>query len=64
VHDLLALFPGFGTAFERIRRHAEDSARLARQAGCSERTAELICHQSAPLDPDAGVALRLADEAS
>jgi hypothetical protein len=63
VHDLLALLPGFGSAFERLRRHAEDSARLARQAGCSERTAELIRHQSAPLDPDAGVALHLADEA-
>ena len=29
VHDLLALLPGFGPAFERLRDHAEDSARLA-----------------------------------
>ena len=63
VHDLLAPLPGFRAAFGRLRDHADDSARLARQAGCSERTAELIRHQSAPLDPDAGVALHLADEA-
>lgn len=59
-----ARLPGFGDAFERLRHHADDSARLALQAGCSERTAELIRHQSDPVDPDAGVALRLADEAS
>ena len=41
-----------------------DSADLALRAGCSERTAELIRHQSEPIDPDAGVALQLADEAS
>jgi IS1 family transposase len=64
VHRLLAPLPGFRAAFERLRDHAEDSARLARQAGCSERTADLIRHQSAPRDPDAGMALRLADEAS
>ena len=56
--------PGFGAAFERLRNHADDSARLALDAGCSERTAELIRHQADPLDPDAGVALQLADEAS
>ncbi len=63
VHDLLAPLPGFRAAFGRLRDHAEDSARLARQAGCSERTADLIRHQAAPLDPDAGMALHLADEA-
>lgn len=63
VHDLLAPLPGFRAAFARLRDHAGDSARLARQAGCSERTADLIRHQSAPLDPDAGMALHLADEA-
>jgi len=56
--------PGFGAAFERLRHHADDSARLALEAGCSERTAELIRHQADPVDPDAGVALQLADEAS
>ncbi|MEX1294551.1 MAG: hypothetical protein AB1Z67_00130 [Candidatus Limnocylindrales bacterium] len=64
VTDGLARLPGFSAAFDRLRTHAEDSARLALGAGCSERTAELIRHQSDPLDPDAGVALRLADEAS
>lgn len=59
-----ARLPGFTAAFERLRHHADDSARLALEAGCSERTAELIRHQSDPTDPDAGVALRLADEAS
>ena len=63
VHDLLAHLPGFRAAFVRLRDHADDSARLAQQAGCSERTAELIRHQSAPVDPDAGMALHLADEA-
>ncbi len=50
-------------AFERLRDHAEASARMALAAGCSERTAELIRHQAAPLDPVAGRALQLADEA-
>jgi len=64
VTNAFARLPGFADAFERLRRHADDSARLALEAGCSERTAELIRHQSDPMDPDAGVALRLADEAS
>ncbi len=44
--------------------HADDSADLALAAGCSERTASLIRYQADPRDPDAGVALQLADEAS
>lgn len=60
----LARLPGFGAAFDRLRSHAEDSARLAREAGCSERTVELIRHQADPRDPAAGAALRMADEAS
>jgi hypothetical protein len=60
----LAHLPGFGAAFERLRHHANDSARLALEAGCSERTADLIRHQADPIDPVAGVALQLADEAS
>lgn len=64
VEHAFARLPGFGAAFERLRDHAADSARLASEAGCSERTVELIRHQADPLDPDAGVALRLADEAS
>lgn len=59
-----SLVPGFSVAFERLRVHAEASAHLALEAGCSERTAELIRHQAAPTDAGAGRALRLADEAS
>ena len=62
--DAFSRLPGFGAAFERLRDHADDSARLALDAGCSERTAELIRPQADPVDPDAGVALQLADEAS
>jgi hypothetical protein len=64
VLSAFAWLPGFAAAFGRLRHHASDSARLALDAGCTERTAELIRHQSDPVDPDAGVALRLADEAS
>jgi hypothetical protein len=64
VLDAFSHAPGFAAAFERLRHHANDSARLALEAGCSKRTAELIRHQSDPVDPVAGVALQLADEAS
>jgi len=62
--DAFSLAPGFRAAFDRLRLHAEASARLALGAGCSERVAELIRHQSDPLDRVAGLALQLADEAS
>jgi hypothetical protein len=64
VSVVTAPLPGFRSAFARLAVHAEASARLAREAGCSERTAELIRHQDAPIDPVAGGALKLADEAS
>ncbi|MDP9482154.1 MAG: hypothetical protein M3P84_02900 [Chloroflexota bacterium] len=54
----------YGRAFDRLRDHAELSARMALAAGCSARTAELIRHQAAPLEPAAGELLRLADEAN
>jgi hypothetical protein len=56
--------PGFDVAFDRLRDHAEASAVLAAQAGCSAITADLIRHQSQPVDAQAGEALRLADEAN
>ena len=56
--------PGFRDALTRLRDHAEASARLAAAAGCSPRTVELIRHQEAPRDGDAGERLRLADEAN
>ena len=64
VPNTLARLPGFDAAFARLRHHADDSARFALEAGCSERTAELIRHQAAPVDPVAGLALKVAVEAS
>ena len=58
------LVPGMGTALDRLRTHAEASARLAAAAGCSPRTVELIRWQEAPRDPEFGERLRLADEAN
>ncbi len=54
----------FRVALERLRVHAEESARRTAAAGCSPATVELIRHQDAPVDPVAGVQLKLADEAS
>jgi hypothetical protein len=56
--------PGFGPSLDRLAAHAETSADLAAQAGCSPRTVELIRHQDAPRDPEFGELLRLADEAN
>ena len=63
VSAVFSRVPGFPIAFVRLRDHADDSADLALAAGCSARTADLIRHQDAPVDADAGVALQLADEA-
>ncbi len=64
IHAAAGHLPGFRSALERLRDHAERSAELALAAGCSVETAELIRHQAAPLDAGAGEALRLADEAN
>ena len=56
--------PPMRRSLERLRDHAETSARLAEAAGCTPRTVELIRWQDAPRDPEAGERLRLADEAS
>ena len=64
VWGLAGSVPGFRPALTRLREHAEASARLAAEAGCSRRTVELIRHQDAPIDPDAGRRLQLADEAN
>jgi hypothetical protein len=58
------VLPGFGPALERLRTHAEVSAGLAAEAGCSARTVELIRYQDAPRDPEFGELLRLADDAN
>jgi hypothetical protein len=59
-----AWLPGMRAAVARLRSHAETSARLAADAGCSDRTVELIRWQDEPRDPIAGERLRLADEAN
>jgi hypothetical protein len=56
--------PGMSASLERLRGHAESSARLATAAGCSPRTVDLIRWQEAPRDPEFGERLRLADEAN
>lgn len=61
---IAAVIPGYRAALERLRTHAETSAALAAEAGCSPRTVELIRHQDAPNDPEFGELLRLADEAN
>ena len=56
--------PPMRAALERLRLHAETSAELAAAVDCPTRTVELIRHQDAPVDPDAGRLLQLADEAN
>jgi hypothetical protein len=58
------ILPGFRVALERLRTHAEASAELAAAAGAPPRTVELIRHQDAPVDGEAGRLLKLADEAN
>lgn len=56
--------PTFGPAFATLDVHAERSAELALDAGCSPRAAELIRHQAEPTDAELGRALLLADQAN
>lgn len=56
--------PGLRPGLDRLHDHADVSARLAAEAGCSPRTVDLIRHQDAPVDPEFGELLRLADEAN
>ena len=61
--EMLGLFRG-AKRQEQLRVHAERSAELAAEVGCSPRTVELIRHQDAPVDPEAGRLLQLADDAN
>ena len=58
------VWPGMSVALDRLSDHAERSAILATEAGCSPRTADLIRYQDDPRDPEFGAALHLADEAN
>ena len=64
IWGVAGILPGYRTALERLRIHAEASAVLAASAGCGARTVELIRHQDDPVDPEYGELLRLADEAN
>ena len=64
VWTVAALVPAMGTALDRLRHHAENSARLAAAVGCSDRTVELIRNQASPLDAEYGAALLSADDAN
>jgi len=64
VVGLARRMPGFAPALERLRLHAETSAELAAAAGCPARTVALIRFQDAPVDPEFGELLRLADDAN
>jgi len=59
-----AFLPGFRAALERLGDHADTSAELARAAGCTDRTVELIRRQASPPNDRSGELLRLADEAN
>lgn len=61
---LARLIPSWRAPLGRLAVHADASASLAASAGCSPRTVGLIRHQDAPVDPEAGRALQLADEAN
>jgi hypothetical protein len=63
VWRVAGVLPGFAVALDLMREHAERSAELARQAGCSARTVDLIRHQAEPADSE-GAVLQLADEAN
>ena len=64
VRRVASVWPGMGKALERLDAHAQQSAVLAAEAGCSQRTIDLIRYQDEPRDPEFGAALKLADEAN
>jgi hypothetical protein len=55
--------PTFRYGLDRLRNHADRSAELAVDAGCSQRAVELIRLQENPVD-EAGRLLHAADEAN
>lgn len=57
------LVPGWSAALDRLRDHAEASARLLEAAGLPGRAADLVRHQADPRDPEYGALLHAADEA-
>src|SRR4051812_468792 len=64
VWHVAGVLPRFDGGLRRLKAHAEVSARMAAEAGCSPRSVDLIRYQDAPRDPEFGELLRLADEAN
>jgi hypothetical protein len=64
IWQLAGAWPGMSATLQRLHEHADRSAVLAAEAGCSERTVELIRYQDDPRDSEFGELLRLADEAN
>jgi hypothetical protein len=64
VERLFISVRGFRAAFTTLRDHAARSAEMARAAGASAVTAELIRNQAEPTDQVLGRALLLADQAN
>jgi hypothetical protein len=64
VWHVAGIVPSLREAITVLQAHAETSARLAAEAGCSPRTVALIRDQDAPHDAEFGELLRLADEAN
>ena len=61
---VVSIAPGLRSELDRLATHPERSAVLAREAGCSLRTVELIRDQERPCDPEFGALLKMADEAN
>jgi hypothetical protein len=57
------LVPGWSSALDRLRDHAEVSALLLEAAGLTRRAVALVRHQDAPQDPEYGAVFHAADEA-
>jgi hypothetical protein len=64
IAGLAGLVPGWAGPLDRLSAHAELSARLAEQAGCSALTVELIRGQDEPPADETARRFHLADEAS
>lgn len=61
---LAARLPGWGRVLDRLREHAELSARAVEAAGLPPRAVALVREQEAPSDPVYGRRFHAADEAS
>jgi hypothetical protein len=63
VHAIAARVPGWGSAMNRLRDHAERSAEALEATGLPARAVALVRDQDAPRDPEFGDRFHAADEA-